>query len=103
VTASTSGWVRVTLSNRCPVCDKPERSLGLSVGSMTAFGVGWSAEHLAWSFPMLDPQTGKVIGIRLRTPGGSKFAVVRSRKPPSVALVADNHVADILSRMGGAT
>lgn len=51
------------------------RSLGLPPDALAAFGVGWSADHLAWSFPMTDPTTGHVIGIRLRRPDGSKFAV----------------------------
>jgi hypothetical protein len=50
-------------------------SLGLSVETLTALRVGWSAEHVAWSFPMTDPATGRVVGIRLRAPDGSKFSV----------------------------
>jgi hypothetical protein len=50
------------------------RSLGLLADSLAALGVGWSADHLAWSFPMTDPATGRVVGIRLRAPDGAKFA-----------------------------
>jgi hypothetical protein len=50
-------------------------SLGLSSESLTALRVGWSAEHRAWTFPMLDPTCGQVVGIRLRSPRGSKFSV----------------------------
>jgi hypothetical protein len=50
------------------------RSLGLSVESLTALGIGWSGAHLAWSFPMTDA-SGRVLGIRLRRPNGFKFSV----------------------------
>jgi hypothetical protein len=50
------------------------QSLGLSVEALAALNIGWSATHRAWSFPMLSP-TGCVLGIRLRRPGGFKFAV----------------------------
>jgi phage/plasmid primase-like uncharacterized protein len=54
-------------------------SLGLSVASLTHFCIGWSAEHRAWSFPMIDLD-GNVLGIRLRRPNGYKFAVTGSRE-----------------------
>ncbi len=50
-------------------------SLGLSAEALAALRVGWCADRLAWSFPMTDPATGRVVGIRLRAPDGSKFAV----------------------------
>jgi len=50
------------------------RSLGLTRDSLAAFGIGWSVPDRAWSFPMVDP-SGAVLGIRLRRPNGSKFAV----------------------------
>jgi hypothetical protein len=49
------------------------RELGLTAESLRQLGVGWSAEHRAWSFPMTDGR-GNVVGIRLRTPRGRKFA-----------------------------
>jgi hypothetical protein len=49
-------------------------SLGLTVAGLERLGVGWSVDHGAWSFPMLDAAK-RVVGIRLRTPGGAKFAV----------------------------
>lgn len=54
-------------------------SLGLSVTSLCQFGVGWSAEHRTWSFPMTDAG-GAVLGIRLRRPNGFKFAVKGGRE-----------------------
>jgi phage/plasmid primase-like uncharacterized protein len=50
------------------------RSLGLSIESLTALGIGWSAYYRAWSFPMTDA-AGAVVGIRLRRTDGRKFAV----------------------------
>jgi hypothetical protein len=50
------------------------RSVGLSVEALTVLGVGWSVQYRAWSFPMVNP-AGAVLGIRLRRPDGSKFAV----------------------------
>jgi len=50
-------------------------SLGLRTESTIAFGVGWNADSGAWSFPMTDPETGTVTGIRLRRPDGEKFSV----------------------------
>jgi hypothetical protein len=49
-------------------------SLGLSVDSPLSLGIGWSARHRAWAFPM-HSATGDVVGIRLRRPNGFKFAV----------------------------
>jgi hypothetical protein len=49
-------------------------SLGLSTRSLEALDIGWSAWHQAWAFPMRDA-SGGVLGIRLRKPDGSKFAV----------------------------
>jgi DNA primase len=56
------------------------RSLGLSVESLTAFRAGWSGGHLAWTFPMSDPATGRVVGIRLRLPSGKKLSVKGGRE-----------------------
>jgi len=54
-------------------------SLGVSVASLQALRIGWSAQHRAWSFPMLDPR-GNVVGIRLRRPNGFKFAVAGGKE-----------------------
>ena len=56
------------------------RSLGLTVESLTAMRVGWHAEKLAWTFPMVAPATGHVVGIRLRKPDGFKFAVAGGKE-----------------------
>jgi hypothetical protein len=54
-------------------------ALGVSVASLSALEIGWSAEHQAWVFPMLNVHR-KVEGIRLRRPNGYKFAVRGSKE-----------------------
>jgi hypothetical protein len=62
--------------------------LGVSEASLAALGAGWSESHGAYSFPMLD-YDGRAVGIRLRRPDGTKFAVRGGREglflPPSAA------------------
>ncbi len=53
-------------------------TLGLSVGSLHRLGIGWSADHKAWTFPMTDT-AGQIRGIRLRRCDGFKFAVKGGR------------------------
>ncbi len=53
-------------------------SLGVSVEGLQRLGVGWSVEHRAWTFPMVDAD-GTVLGIRLRLRSGKKLSV-RGRK-----------------------
>jgi phage/plasmid primase-like uncharacterized protein len=52
--------------------------LGVSLESIRRLGVGWNDEQEAYTFPM-RAGTGEVIGLRLRRPEGSKFAVTGSR------------------------
>lgn len=54
--------------------------LGVTVPSLQVFGVGWAADRNCWSFPMTDPVTSKVTGIRLRKPDGSKFSVTGGKE-----------------------
>ncbi|QDU21824.1 toprim domain-containing protein [Urbifossiella limnaea] len=54
--------------------------LGVGPASLTAFGVGWAAGYPAWAFPMTDPTTGTVTGIRLRPPVGKKFSVTGGKE-----------------------
>jgi DNA primase len=37
--------------------------------------VGWASNYPAWAFPLREPATGTVTGIRLRTRVGKKFSV----------------------------
>ena len=54
-------------------------TLGLSPESLERLGVGWSAKHDAWTFPMTDAQ-GDVLGIRLRLRNGRKLSVRGSKE-----------------------
>ncbi len=49
-------------------------ALGVSSDSLTRLGVGWSAKHRAWTFPMSNA-AGDVLGIRLRLSNGKKISV----------------------------
>ncbi len=53
-------------------------STGLRKQGLVDMQVGWSAKKSAYTFPM-RASDGVVIGIRLRTPDGNKFAVKGSR------------------------
>jgi hypothetical protein len=48
--------------------------LGVSAHGLKRLGVGWSAEHRAYTFPMRAP-SGRVVGIRLRLRDGRKLSV----------------------------
>jgi len=52
--------------------------LGVSPGSLSCLGIVWYSPRHAWGFPMRDAAQ-QVIGIRLRTKSGFKFAVNGSR------------------------
>lgn len=54
--------------------------LNVTASSLFAFRVGWSTGHAAWTFPMTDPTTGAVTGVRLRKPSGEKFSVKGGRE-----------------------
>ncbi len=77
-------------------------SLGLSIDSLGALRVGWSADHGAWTFPMIDPISGRVVGIRLRTRSGSKFAV-RGSKDGLFIPATGSATDDIVLIVEGAT
>jgi hypothetical protein len=55
-------------------------SLSVGIESLRAFGVGWAKRYPAWSFPMRDPTTGTITGIRLRKAHSSKFSARGSRE-----------------------
>jgi hypothetical protein len=73
------------LAHRCDAALKPEAlerladSLGLTAASLRRLSVGWSARHVAFTFPMRDG-SGQVVGIRLRRPDGGKSSVTGGRE-----------------------
>jgi hypothetical protein len=54
------------------------KRLSVSVESLIQLGAAWAAPHNAWAFPMKD-EHGNVIGVRLRSDSGKKWAVSGSR------------------------
>jgi hypothetical protein len=52
--------------------------MGLTPASLSRLRIGWVAERRAWSFPMTD-ERHHIVGIRLRTESGAKFAVPGSQ------------------------
>jgi hypothetical protein len=53
--------------------------LGVTLCSLRALGAAWATPHRAWAFPMRD-ETGKIVGLRLRSEDGDKWAVSGSRQ-----------------------
>ena len=54
------------------------RELGASARSLMSLGLGWHKGYQAWTFPMWN-SLGHIIGIRLRSEAGKKFAVRGSK------------------------
>ena len=54
--------------------------LRIPASALQAFDIGWSSHWKAWTFPMRHPVTQRIVGIRTRTPSGSKFALTGSRQ-----------------------
>jgi hypothetical protein len=84
VRLTTAGPDLGPLAEQCRAALDPGRlhqlaaGLGLTPASLTALGVGWSAARGAYTFPMQDAG-GRVVGVRLRGPGGRKWAVRGSK------------------------
>lgn len=57
-----------------PRLQRLSEKIGISVQSLRRLGACWHDAHQAWAFPMRDG-AGNLIGIRLRTESGDKFAV----------------------------
>lgn len=53
--------------------------LGVSPSSLRDLGCAWAAPYRAYAFPMFD-RWGHIVGIRLRSKDGSKFAVTGSHQ-----------------------
>ena len=66
--------------------------LGVSEDSLRALEACWSIQHCAWAFPMRDGQ-GNIVGIRLRSEQGKKWAVTGSRQGVFVPAVLPQDVA----------
>lgn len=53
--------------------------LCVSLPALVDLGCVWSPDHHAWAFPMRNGD-GKIVGIRLRSKAGAKWAVTGSRQ-----------------------
>jgi phage/plasmid primase-like uncharacterized protein len=69
-----ASWSRFTQSGQVQAF---ALALGVSTAALTALGAAWCRARDAWAFPMRDA-AGKIVGIRVRTPGGAKKAVIGS-------------------------
>lgn len=69
--------------------------LGVTAASLRALDSAWAANYNAWAFPMKDG-TGNIVGIRLRTLDGRKFAVTGSHQGIFCPVVKPSHTAYIL-------
>lgn len=58
--------------------EKLAASLGLKWETLAMLWVGWSAEHNAYTWPMVNG-SGKFVGIRLRGTDGRKWAITGSK------------------------
>lgn len=65
-------------------------SLGVEPSSIIALGAAWSPAHKAWAFPMYDG-AGNIVGIRLRSISGFKWAIPGSRQGVFVPMPAVKH------------
>ena len=53
--------------------------LGVTARSLQTLGIAWSPYFYSWAFPMHNAE-GDVVGVRLRTPSGQKFAIKGSHQ-----------------------
>ena len=65
---------RFARDTRVAEVERLAATLGVSPGSLSRLGIVWVAPRHAWGFPMRDAAQ-QVIGFRLRTKSGFKFAV----------------------------
>ena len=75
------GWnaeARDTLTANPALLDNLAGRVGLPTHALDAMGVGFEEQRCRWTFPMRDA-AGLVIGVRTRTPAGSKAAFGKSR------------------------
>lgn len=68
---------RFARDTRAAEVEQLAAALGVSPGGLSRLGIVWVAPRHAWGFPMRDA-AHQVIGIRLRTKSGFKFAVTGS-------------------------
>lgn len=60
--------------------DKVSNKLKVSRAALRSMQIGWSEHWSAYTFPMRNAVTEKIIGIRTRTIGGAKFSLSGSKQ-----------------------
>lgn len=78
-----------------PMLTRLAKLLGISPKTFERFPAAWSQLKSAWMFPMYNARH-EMIGIRLRTESGAKFAVKHSRQGLFLALDAPGQSKTIL-------
>lgn len=77
---NAADWIKKWRMNTSrPMFYAHAESLGVLAESLIAIGACWAQEHRAWAFPMYDG-AGNIVGIRLRSTNGFKWAVPGSRQ-----------------------
>ena len=69
-------WLRLTTQD---ALQRFAGDLGLPASTLRYLNAAWADQHAAWAFPMQDGQ-GNIVGIRLRSSDGRKWAVKGSRQ-----------------------
>lgn len=84
------GWEN---SSACPLLTNLADDLGVSYSSLESLGAVWAPPHRAWAFPMYDGY-GEIIGIRLRSNDGRKWAVRGSKQGIFLPKLSDSFISD---------
>lgn len=74
--AMMKGWLEQTTAGHLAVL---AASLGVKASSLLELRAAWAQEHHAWAFPMRNGY-GAMVGIRLRSSDGRKWAVRGSKQ-----------------------
>lgn len=72
-------WIAASRATTAAKVSDLAAGLGVSATSLFRLHTAWMPKRKAWGFAMLDAQ-GRLVGVRLRTVGGKKFAIKGSRE-----------------------
>jgi len=95
-----AAWLGMEGATKPEWLDKVARQLGVSEAAVKALGAAWYGRKQAWAFPMRDG-TRKVIGIRLRSEHGKKWALVGSSN--GLFIPEDDYFAQVVYLVEGPT
>lgn len=79
--AMTHSWLEIRRQSSATVDEVSirERGLGIPMGGLARLGVAWAMATSALAAPMVDRPGGNVIGVRLRSDDGRKWAIQGSK------------------------